>query len=74
MKNYTNNQKLIIFALVTFFIMFLLYHLKFSSYAQCVDGYVQSREYVYKDFKDPKKFIDNIRNRGKVECKTNQPQ
>ena len=71
MKNYTNNQKLIVIGLVAFLIMFLLYHLKFSSYAQCVDGFVKSRDYAYRDLKNPKNIIENITNRAKVVCKVN---
>ena len=71
MKNYSNNQKLIIISLVVFVIMFLLYHFKFSSYAQCVDGYVKSREWVYRNLTDPTNIKENIRSRGKVECKVN---
>ena len=71
MKNYTNNQKLIVIGLVAFLIMFLLYHLKFSSYAQCVDGFVKSRDHMYRDLKNPKNMIENITNRAKVVCKVN---
>ena len=71
MKNFNNNQKLIVISLITFVIIFLLYHLKFSSYAQCVDGYVKSREWIYRNLTDPKNIIENIRSQGKVECKIN---
>ena len=53
--------------------MFILYHFQFSSYAQCVDGYVKSREYMYKKMsKSNQKYYNNLdRNNGKVHCKTN---
>ena len=38
-KPFNNNQKILLFGIASVFVMFLLYQLFLSPYAQCVDGY-----------------------------------
>ena len=73
MINFNINNKSILIILVMCVAMFILYHFQFSSYAQCVDGYVKSREYMYKKMsKSSQKYYNNLdRNNGKVHCKAN---
>ncbi len=41
MKNFNNNQKTILIGIVAVFLMFILYNLFLSPFAQCVSGTVK---------------------------------
>ena len=41
MKNFNNNQKIMLIGIVAVFLMFILYNLFLSPFAQCVSGTVK---------------------------------
>ena len=45
MKNFNNNQKTILIGIVAVFLMFILYNLFLSPFAQCVSGTTESTSY-----------------------------
>tara|TARA_Y100000294_G_C8403208_1_gene275669 strand:- start:60 stop:251 length:192 start_codon:yes stop_codon:yes gene_type:complete len=50
MKNFNNNQKLILIGIAVVVLMFLVYNLFLSPHARCVSGMINEYDHVTKDW------------------------